>query len=67
MTEVVAEKLLTAKEAAKYMRVHLVTVYIWVRAGKLTASRAGKAYRFKQSDLDAFMGIRDATPAASTV
>ena len=49
------EALMTAKEAAAYLRVHLQTIYEWHRDGKLAAKRAGRSLRFLKSDLDAFM------------
>lgn len=46
---------LTPQEIASMLKVSYMTVYRWIRAGKLEASRAGKQYRTKEKDLIQFM------------
>lgn len=46
---------LTPQEIAATLKVSYMTVYRWIRAGKLNASRAGKQYRIKDKDLIQFM------------
>ena len=49
-------KILTPQQVAKEMQVSLKTVYRWIYAGKLKASRIGeKTYRVYESDMDKFM------------
>jgi excisionase family DNA binding protein len=54
--------LLTAREVAELVGVSTETVLRWVRRGDLPAFRLpGRAIRFRQDDLDAWLGER-ATP-----
>jgi excisionase family DNA binding protein len=49
------EDLYTVKEAAVKLKVSERSVLDWLRAGKLRGLRAGKAWRIKESDLEAFL------------
>lgn len=44
---------LTLQEAADRLGVHYMTVYRWVRTGKLPATKQGASWSVRQSDLDA--------------
>lgn len=46
------------EEVSKMLKVAYLTVYRWIRAGKLKAYKAGKQYRIKESDLNTFMTLR---------
>ena len=46
--------LLTIDDAAKFLQCHPDTVRQWAAQGKLRAAKLGKAWRFKQSDLDSY-------------
>lgn len=48
------EKLLTAEEAAKILRVSYRSIVRYIEQGKIKASKIGM-WRIKQSDLDAFL------------
>ncbi|MGD0113897.1 MAG: helix-turn-helix domain-containing protein [Armatimonadota bacterium] len=48
-------KLLTAGEAAAYLRVNVSTLRRYIRQHKVRAAKLGKGYRIKQDDLDAFL------------
>ena len=48
------EKLLTAEEAAKILRVSYRSIVRYIEQGKLKASKIGM-WRIKQSDLDRFL------------
>lgn len=48
-------KFLTTEEVAETLKVNIMTVYRWIKAGKLTAYKAGKQYRIKKEDLNRFM------------
>jgi putative molybdopterin biosynthesis protein len=43
-------------EVAKMLKVAYLTVYRWIRSGKLISSKAGKQYRIGKIDLDKFIG-----------
>lgn len=49
------EPLLTTDEVATWLRVEVVTVRRLIGRGDLPAYRIGNEYRFKESDLDAFL------------
>lgn len=49
------EKFYTLEEVAEKLRVAYMTVYRWVRSGRLSAYKFGKQYMVKQSDLDNFV------------
>ena len=49
---------LTADEAAKYLRVSLKTLYRLVPAGKVPGQKVGRSWRFRQADLIAFLQAR---------
>ncbi len=45
----------TIQEVANLLKVAYLTVYRWIRAGKLTAYQVEKQYRINKTDFDAFM------------
>lgn len=45
----------TLEEIAKMLKVSYLTVYRWVRAGKLLSFKVGKQYRIKNKDLESFI------------
>ena len=47
----IAEKPFNLKEAAEYLGVSSVTLRRWVKAGRVLASKIGRAYTFEVSDL----------------
>lgn len=50
-----AEKLYTLQEVADYLRVSRQTIYNWVTAKRLKASKIGKEYRVTEKDLQDFI------------
>jgi excisionase family DNA binding protein len=48
------EEIYTVKETAARLKVSVRAVLDWIRAGKLRAAKVGKAWRIKESDLEAF-------------
>ena len=52
-----AQDLCTVDHAAKRLQLHPKTVLRFIREGRLPATRIGKAYRIRRSDLDAFAGV----------
>lgn len=45
-------ELLTAEEAAAYLRVSQYTIWRWCRTGRLPAFRIGRAWRIRKDRLD---------------
>ncbi len=45
------------EEVAKLLNVAYLTVYRWVKSGKLHAIKAGKQYRINKDDLNSFTRI----------
>ena len=43
------------EELAAKLRVHQMTIYRYLKAGKLHAHKIGKAYRISKADFDRFM------------
>ena len=48
-------KLFTIKEVAKMFRMNVLTIYEYVREGKLPAVKIGRSYRILESDLNQFI------------
>jgi excisionase family DNA binding protein len=46
---------LTVKEVAGSLKLNALTIYQYVRSGKLKAVRFGRNYRIEQKDLDKFV------------
>jgi putative molybdopterin biosynthesis protein len=51
----VMERMLTIKEVAQILKVKPLTVYNWVKAGKLRAYKLGRIYRVAEKDLEVFL------------
>ena len=49
------KRLLTPAEVATRLNVSLVTVGRWLREGKLKGVKAGRQWRVRESDLEAFL------------
>ena len=49
------DKYYTPQEIANMLKVAYMTVYRWIRAGKLVAYQVQKQYRIKESDFKKFM------------
>ena len=47
--------LLTPEQVAEILQVHILTVYGYIRGGKLDAVRLGRTYRITPEDLDLFI------------
>ena len=46
---------LTTEEVLEYLQVNLRTVYRLIKAGKIPAVRVGRQWRFRKSDIDAWL------------
>lgn len=49
------EKLYTTEQVAELLQVSVITVRRYIKSGKLKASKIGKDYRIKESDIDNFL------------
>lgn len=50
-----SEELLSPNEIGRRLRIHPETVRSWIRQGKLPAFRAGRQFRIRAADLEAFL------------
>ena len=55
MSNTQQHKFYTTQEIADILRVDYMTVYRWIRAGKLDAYQVQKQYRIRESDFEKFM------------
>jgi len=60
------DQFLTTEQVLEYLRLNLKTVYRLISAGKLPAIRVGHQWRFRKSDLDAWLAS-NATHARAPV
>jgi excisionase family DNA binding protein len=44
--------LLTPEQVAEILQIHVLTVYSYIRQGKLSAIRLGRSYRISPDDLE---------------
>ena len=49
------ERLMDIKEVADYLHLKESTIYTWAQEGTLPAFRVGRLWRFRRSDLDAWL------------
>ena len=56
--------LLTVSEVAGVMRVSKMTIYRLIKGGQLPATRAGKNYRIRETDLNDYLAARSVTVEA---
>ena len=50
---------LTAKEVAKQLRIHINLVYELINQGKLKAIKVGREYRITKKNLEAFINNKN--------
>ncbi|MDR7484831.1 MAG: helix-turn-helix domain-containing protein [Armatimonadota bacterium] len=48
-------EILTVEQAAEVLQVHKITIYRYIREGRLPAVRLGKMYRLFSRDVEAFL------------
>ncbi len=58
--------LLTVEQVAAYLQLNKLTVYRYIREGRIPAARLGKVYRVRKSDVDAFLESRKFHPGRAT-
>jgi nitrogen PTS system EIIA component len=49
------ERLLTIEEVAGFLHMNPMTVYAWVREGKIPAFKIGKVWRFRKTDIESWL------------
>ena len=49
------EKFFTAQELAEVLKVNIMTIYRYIKAGKLTAYKIGKEYRIDKKSFEQFI------------
>jgi len=52
------DKFYTPKEVASLLKVSYMTIFRWIKAGKIEAYKFGKQYRIKKDELDKFINER---------
>jgi excisionase family DNA binding protein len=56
--------LMTVEQVADYLQLNKLTIYKYIRDGRLPAARLGKAYRIRLADVDAFLERQMSRPKA---
>jgi excisionase family DNA binding protein len=49
------DKFYTPQEVAELLKISYMTVFRWIRAGKMKAYKLGKQYRISKEELDKFL------------
>ena len=58
------KEIMTPREAADYLSVHVRTIYRLVKNGEIPGCKIGGSWRFKKDALDDWLSIR-ATPSSN--
>ena len=58
------DRLFSAREAAARLQVELDTLYRYAQSGALHGAKVGNLWQFTEHDIESFVHVRDATPAA---
>jgi excisionase family DNA binding protein len=53
-----ADAVLTVDQVAAYLQLNRLTVYRYIREGRIPASRLGRVYRVLRSDVDRFLEVQ---------
>jgi excisionase family DNA binding protein len=54
-----APAIMTVQELARYLRVHVMTVYRMIQRGDLPAARVGRGWRFRRDQVDRWLKGRE--------
>ena len=49
------KRLLTISEVAEFLQMNSMTVYSWVKDGKIPAFKIGKVWRFRKTEIDKWL------------
>jgi len=52
---IIEQNLFTPEQVAGFLQVHVLTVYSYIRMGKMDAVRLGRRYRISAQDLENFV------------
>jgi len=52
------DRLMSIKELAEYLQVDLSTLYLWSQRGEIPAMKVGKMWRYRRSEIDAWLDRR---------
>jgi PTS system nitrogen regulatory IIA component len=63
MTE---ERLMSIKEVAEYLQVDMSTLYLWSQRGQIPAMKVGKMWRYRRSEIDAWLDEHRTPPVKET-
>lgn len=55
-------EIMTVEQVADYLQLNKLTVYKYLREGRLPASKLGKSYRIRKSDVDWFLDTAKQDP-----
>jgi len=53
------KEIMTPREAAEYLSVHVRTIYRLVKNGEIPGRKIGGSWRFKRDALDEWLSIRE--------
>src|SRR5688572_6299917 len=57
--------LLTVEQVADYLQLNKLTIYKYIREGRLPAVKIGKVYRVRRPDIEAFLESKRIRPPAA--
>jgi excisionase family DNA binding protein len=58
------DTLLTPEQVAGILQLHVLTVYSYIKRGRLNAIRLGRCYRITPKELDLFLDTNRTSPVA---
>lgn len=61
-SEVILKEILTPREAAQYLSVHVRTIYRLAKNGEIPGRKVGGSWRFKKEALDRWLSGRENPP-----
>ena len=61
-----ASELLTLPQVAEYLGLAQRTLYLWAQQGKIPAFKLGTSWRFRRSDIDAWLETQRSGPSVSS-
>jgi excisionase family DNA binding protein len=53
----ISSSLLTPEQVSEILQIHILTVYEYIKRGKLGAVRLGRSYRISTQDLDELLAL----------
>jgi excisionase family DNA binding protein len=60
------DQVMTVDQVAAYLQLNRLTVYRYVREGRIPAAKIGKLYRILRADLDRYLEEQKVAPSART-